>query len=183
MGGWELGSGGEASCQVRGSRINLVRQIRKLSWFYHVCLIFLQVKYAIRPKDSKNCFVQSKTFCRIGMISNSPQNDRYTTAMPNFQCFFQAKVVCKQLGCSQVINMTDGSKFGSVPSNFSYDDVACLGIEADLNSCPHNNAHNCGTTEGAGVICQQFSGLKKNQKFNVLYDFVIFFYKILPLRI
>ena len=45
------------------------------------------------------------------------------------------------------------STFGSVPSGFAYDDVACSGNEVLLDNCPHLNTHNCGPGEGAGVVC------------------------------
>ncbi len=42
---------------------------------------------------------------------------------------------------------------GAVPTNFSYDDVKCVGTETTLNACPHLNVHDCGAGEGAGVVC------------------------------
>ena len=45
------------------------------------------------------------------------------------------------------------SRFGSVSSNFAMDDVRCTGNEASLYHCPYITNHNCGSHEGAGVIC------------------------------
>ena len=43
----------------------------------------------------------------------------------------------------------------SLSSNdFIQDDVKCLGHETNLLDCPSLiNSHNCGTSEGAGVVC------------------------------
>ena len=48
---------------------------------------------------------------------------------------------------------TRGSKFGRVPDNFIMDDVKCSGREVRLEDCNHNTRDNCGTSEGAGVVC------------------------------
>ena len=55
-------------------------------------------------------------------------------------------------------NSTMYSRFGSVPTNFSMDDVNCVGTEASLLDCTHITNHNCGSHEGAGVICSSNSG-------------------------
>ena len=55
---------------------------------------------------------------------------------------------------------TTKSRFGSVNSTFAMDDVQCTGNEASLLNCPHNPVDNCGTTEGAGVICSNSGGWK-----------------------
>ncbi len=54
------------------------------------------------------------------------------------------------LGASRLYNE---SHFGAVPSIFSYDDVNCNGYEMYLNDCSHKTSDNCGSTEGAGVEC------------------------------
>jgi hypothetical protein len=69
--------------------------------------------------------------------------------------FFQANVVCRQLGFPLgATSVQCCSAYGFVPTNFSYDEVGCSGTESTLDSCPHLNAHDCGTTEGAGVVCR-----------------------------
>ena len=45
------------------------------------------------------------------------------------------------------------SQFGAVTTNFKMDDVKCIGNETSLLDCPHATSHNCGSREGAGVIC------------------------------
>ena len=68
---------------------------------------------------------------------------------------FKAQVVCKQLGFTAGVQPTVASFFGSVSSQFSYDEVECVGTEKTLDECRHDNNHNCGSSEGAGVICGQ----------------------------
>ena len=48
---------------------------------------------------------------------------------------------------------TRSSRFGRVPDNFVMDDVKCSGRELRLEDCRHNKRDNCGTREGAGVVC------------------------------
>ena len=48
---------------------------------------------------------------------------------------------------------TRRSRFGRVPDNFIMDDVDCSGREGRLEECRHNSRDNCGTSEGAGVVC------------------------------
>ena len=46
------------------------------------------------------------------------------------------------------------STYGSVPTNFIMDDVNCAGTEGTLEDCSYNPIDNCGSSEGAGVICR-----------------------------
>jgi hypothetical protein len=50
------------------------------------------------------------------------------------------------------------SKFGEVSSDFSYDEVSCEGTEKFLEECQHQDFADCGTQEGAGVVCQNNIG-------------------------
>ena len=68
--------------------------------------------------------------------------------------FFQSIVVCKQLGFKGATTVKNESSFGTVGTGFAYDDVNCIGIETELDKCSHLNKHNCGESEGAGVICE-----------------------------
>ena len=49
------------------------------------------------------------------------------------------------------------STYGSVSTNFIMDDVNCAGTEESLEDCSYNPRHNCGSSEGAGVICRTTS--------------------------
>ena len=65
-----------------------------------------------------------------------------------------AQVVCRMLGLNHYgAKATSSSHFGRVQVNFAMDDLKCSGTERNLNDCPHNPRHNCGTHEGAGVRC------------------------------
>jgi len=64
-----------------------------------------------------------------------------------------AAVACRMLGFSTGTR-TMQSAYGSVPTNFIMDDVQCSGSEQNLFSCTFNPSHNCGSGEGAGVVCQ-----------------------------
>ena len=46
------------------------------------------------------------------------------------------------------------STYGSVVDNFIMDDVNCDGTEDSLEDCSYSPTDNCGTSEGAGVICR-----------------------------
>ena len=50
-------------------------------------------------------------------------------------------------------NFTTQSHFGIVPDDFLLDNVECDGTEDSLFDCSHSTTDNCGSTEGAGVVC------------------------------
>ena len=60
---------------------------------------------------------------------------------------------------------TTNSQFGPVSTAFRMDDVQCTGNEASLLDCPHNPRHNCGSHEGAGVICSNSSNSGRLKSF------------------
>ena len=66
------------------------------------------------------------------------------------------------------------STYGSVVDNFIMDDVSCVGTEDSLEDCIYNPTDNCGTTEGAGVICRRFDitlvGGSSSAEGNVFYQ-------------
>ena len=66
-----------------------------------------------------------------------------------------AQVVCRMLGYnSNGAIAKSGSTYGSVSTNFIMDDVNCIGTEETLEDCNYSPSHNCGSSEGAGVICR-----------------------------
>ena len=79
-----------------------------------------------------------------------------------------ATVACRMLGFKKVTvqilvllklkslfkgTATKGSKYGHVPRIMSLDNVNCTGSEESLFKCQHKNEDDCGSVEGAGVIC------------------------------
>ena len=73
-------------------------------------------------------------------------------------------VICRMLGYpsaeSVVTNLLGGA-------HFTLDDVECTGKEYDIFDCPRTGvgaggvgSHNCGTTEWAGVQCQEMDRLR-----------------------
>ena len=74
-----------------------------------------------------------------------------------------AKVVCRMIGFKNGIGVNptkyaghpkNNNPFGLVPSaDFSMDQVQCTGEETNILDCPHDQTHNCGVNEGAGVRC------------------------------
>jgi len=67
--------------------------------------------------------------------------------------YLDAVVACKMLGYTTALGYTVRSHYGLVPSEFSLDNVDCDGTEESLLDCPHLSIDNCGSTEGAGVVC------------------------------
>ena len=66
-----------------------------------------------------------------------------------------AQVICRMLGFDPTFSVaTVRSAFGAVSNYFIMDDVACEGDETNILFCIHTKRENCGSTEGAGVICE-----------------------------
>ena len=66
-----------------------------------------------------------------------------------------AEVICRMLGFDPTYSFaTVRSAFGAVSSNFIMDNVKCAGNETNIFLCTHTKRDNCGSTEGAGVVCE-----------------------------
>ena len=70
-----------------------------------------------------------------------------------FFCLGKSILVFRQLGfeCGGVYYT--GSHWGSVSSVFAMDDVVCSGSEDYLQDCTYSLSDNCGSYDGAGVLC------------------------------
>ena len=112
----------------------------------------------LNGKNFLSPFVNSSTLGNITLVGGPTtlQGNVFVNGMPVCDDGWDMKdawVVCKQLGFPSVVSATANSKFGSVPSTFRMDDVGCTGEETSLLECEHNRIDNCGSSEGAGVIC------------------------------
>ena len=66
-----------------------------------------------------------------------------------------AKVICRMLGYDPMNSVaTTRSAYGIVSNDFILDDVQCRGDEVHIMQCVHAKRENCGSSEGAGVICE-----------------------------
>ena len=43
---------------------------------------------------------------------------------------------------------------GHVPADFRMDDLKCNGTETNIRHCDHHKCDDCGSGEGAGVVCE-----------------------------
>jgi hypothetical protein len=59
---------------------------------------------------------------------------------------------------------TNGSVFGEVPEDFIFGKVDCDGSEKTILDCSGSCTNNCGSQNGAGVICQGIAQIEMKQK-------------------
>ncbi|NXY23403.1 SRB4D protein, partial [Atrichornis clamosus] len=69
--------------------------------------------------------------------------------------FAAAAVVCRHLGCGQVISAPPRAWFGPGRGPIWLDGLTCAGSEAHLSECRHKGwgVHGCEHWEDAGVVC------------------------------
>ncbi|XP_050963312.1 scavenger receptor cysteine-rich domain-containing group B protein isoform X1 [Labeo rohita] len=68
----------------------------------------------------------------------------------------EAAVVCREIGCGDVIEAKDVGYFGEGSGQIWMDDVNCTGNESALSKCKYLEwgENDCDHSEDAGVICQ-----------------------------
>ncbi|NWS10053.1 DMBT1 protein, partial [Pachyramphus minor] len=69
--------------------------------------------------------------------------------------FAAAAVVCRSLGCGQVISAPPHARFGEGRGPIWLDGLTCKGHEGHLGECHHKGwgVHGCEHSEDAGVVC------------------------------
>ena len=70
-----------------------------------------------------------------------------------------AEVVCKSLNFPPG-TFAIGWGNEQVSTNFFMDDVVCNGGETNLKQCEHKTHHNCGSSNGAAVVCLETAKIK-----------------------
>ncbi|KAL0994782.1 hypothetical protein UPYG_G00127080 [Umbra pygmaea] len=88
---------------------------------------------------------------RVEMFSGA----RWGTVCDDAWDMPDAKVVCNQLGCGNVVAAHVESFFGPGSGAILLDNLKCRGSEASLQQCSHIpwDVHNCDHSEDAGVTC------------------------------
>ena len=73
----------------------------------------------------------------------------------------QANIVCKEMGFLSAASFSVKSKYGSVPSSFSFGKISCSGDESSLNECSQflDKAYCFRDYGGAGVACKDNGGM------------------------
>ncbi|XP_051748214.1 deleted in malignant brain tumors 1 protein-like [Ctenopharyngodon idella] len=97
--------------------------------------------------------VNGSDFCsgRVEVLYNGT----WGTVCDNGWDLSDAAVVCREMGCGNVIEAKSSAYFGQGSGQTWMDDVKCAGNESTLKTCrtPGWGRHNCGHHEDAGVIC------------------------------
>merc|ERR1712126_757160 len=122
------------------------------------------------PSDGSNCNSQTQNcYCRddVCLTATSSSYNCYEgnvmvegrSVCDDYWDLVDADVVCKQLGFRGAKENIIDSTFGSVPNNFILDDIDCEGDETDIRDCTYDEDDDCGSSEGAGVICNDDFGV------------------------
>ncbi|XP_075280248.1 scavenger receptor cysteine-rich domain-containing protein DMBT1-like [Opisthocomus hoazin] len=80
---------------------------------------------------------------------------KWGTVCDDFFSLVSGSVVCRQLGCGEVVTVLGWSYFGPGSGDIQLDDVKCKGTESYLWDCQHAGwgTHNCEHNEDVSVIC------------------------------
>ncbi|NWR03127.1 C163A protein, partial [Paradoxornis webbianus] len=86
---------------------------------------------------------------------------RWGTVCDDTWAFPAAAVVCRYLGCGQVIAAPPRARFGPGPGPVWLDGLTCTGEEGAPSECRHKGwgVHTCEHSEDAGVVCAGLADL------------------------
>ncbi len=95
-------------------------------------------------------------------------NGSWGTVCDNGWDLTDAAVVCRQVGCGNVIEAMSAASFGQGSGTIWMNDVQCTGNEITLKNCSSNGwgIHNCNHKQDAGVICQRESKIFREFKYS-----------------
>jgi len=82
-------------------------------------------------------------------------NGTWGTVCDDYWDLSDAAVVCREMGCGNVIEAKSDAYFGEGSGQIWMDDVNCAGTESSLKNCTTRGwgTHNCEHSKDAGVIC------------------------------
>ena len=82
-------------------------------------------------------------------------NGEWGTVCDNNWDINDATVVCQQLGHLRAVSAFGGAYFGEGSGPIWYDNVDCVGNEANITQCSHSGIGvlNCTHSQDAGVVC------------------------------
>lgn len=83
-------------------------------------------------------------------------NGIWGTVCDDYWDLIDAGMVCREVGCGNVINAKSNAFFGAGAGQIWMDDVDCSVSHSKLTKCAFNGwgVHNCVHGEDAGVICE-----------------------------
>uniref|UniRef100_A0A674IJI3 SRCR domain-containing protein n=1 Tax=Terrapene triunguis TaxID=2587831 RepID=A0A674IJI3_9SAUR len=84
------------------------------------------------------------------------------TVCDDYWDLLASNVVCKQLGCGHIINVTVSAYYGEGSGQIWLDKVKCSGTESYIWECPSSRwgKNNCGHSDDAGVLCSGIGTMK-----------------------
>ncbi|NWU04761.1 C163A protein, partial [Urocynchramus pylzowi] len=71
-----------------------------------------------------------------------------------------AQVVCRELGCGEVVAISGSGRFGAVSGSLWNGSFQCHGTEPLLSACARRPPHSQGCGGPAGVICSPYTGFR-----------------------
>ena len=95
---------------------------------------------------------------RVEIYTNSAgelYNARWGTICDDDWNFYDARVVCRQLGYPDAVATLRSAHYGEGTIPILLANVSCAGDESNLTKCKHNGIgiHNCKHSENFGVDC------------------------------